>query len=149
MRRDILAAIVGKERACSPKSFTRSEYTDILREVKKRFREYKGKEIIPLELDGDTGNYHGTLNGMHGLKTYGLTQKGELWYPPDTEEYRDALFYVNQLYREGLLDAESQEAAAAAYDEMISGMEKAGLEDCEEYITEQYQARMELWYGEK
>lgn len=106
MRRDILAAIAGEERAYSARPFSRSEYTDILREVKKNFPEYEGKEMIPLELDGDTGNYHGTLSGMYGLKTYGFTQQGELWYLPDTDSCRDALFYVNQLYREGLLDKE-------------------------------------------
>ena len=31
--------------------------------------------------------------------------------------------------------------------DMLEEMNASGLESCEEYITEQYQARMKLWNG--
>lgn len=44
-----------------------------------------------------------------------------------------------------IVEAADHNAAAAAYSVMIDEMNASGLEACEEYISEQYQARMELW----
>lgn len=44
-----------------------------------------------------------------------------------------------------IVNAASHDEATAVYNDMMQQMEDAGLKDCEEYITEQYQQRLELW----
>ena len=47
-----------------------------------------------------------------------------------------------------IINAQSREEAVRVYENMIEAMDNSGLKDCEEYITEQYQERLELW-GQK
>lgn len=106
MRKDILENLVGKERANSNKPFTLSEYTEILRAFKRQYPKLNGYDSIALELDQDSEIYKYALGGMFGLKSYGIDEKENLHILVNTEEYRDALLYLNQLYLEGLLDKE-------------------------------------------
>ena len=108
MRRDILEELVGKERAYSTEPFTQSEYTELLRLFKEKYPVINGHSTIALELDGPAENYVGTLQGMFGMKSYGENEDGSLSYLPATDRYKEALFYLNDLYREELLDREWQ-----------------------------------------
>lgn len=51
---------------------------------------------------------------------------------------------MNQNYSK-IVNASTHEEAEAVYENMISQMEDAGLNECEEYITQQYQQRLEVW----
>ena len=71
-----------------------------------------------------------------GLEPAGSTTLGLQW-----QKVADIM---SQNYSK-IVDAADNEAAIAVYESMIQEMDAAGLKDCEQYITEQYQARMELW----
>lgn len=47
-----------------------------------------------------------------------------------------------------IINGKSEEEAVRVYNNMIEEMENSGLKDCEAYITEQYQKRLELWKQE-
>ncbi len=106
MRKDYLTELVGEERAESTEPFTLSEYTELLRAFKELHPEVDGKESIPLDLDGEGDTYEMTLKGIFGMKTYEEDEEGNLTYLPASEQYREALLYMNSLFTEGLLSDE-------------------------------------------
>ncbi|MDE7245847.1 MAG: extracellular solute-binding protein [Oscillospiraceae bacterium] len=71
-----------------------------------------------------------------GLEPAGSTPLGLQW-----QKVADVM---NQNYSK-IVEAADHNAATAAYEAMLAEMEASGLAACEEYITEQYQARMALW----
>ena len=105
MRRDLLAEIVGQERADSPEPFTQSEYLDILRQFKEKYPTIDGKESIAVTLDAETKNYAGTFGGMYGIKTYHINGDS-LQHVIKSPKYKDAITFMNTMYSEGLLDKE-------------------------------------------
>lgn len=122
MRKDLLAEIVGEERANDAATpFTQSEYTDILKQFKEKFPELEGKESIALEINADAGNYVGTLRGMFGMKSYGVNEDGTLSYLPTTEAYKEALLYLNELYTANLLDKEWVVNKTEQWEQKLSG----------------------------
>lgn len=76
------------------------------------------------------------LADFNGLEPAGSTPLGLQW-----QKVADVM---SQNYSK-IVEAADHNAAKAAYDSMIAEMNAAGLEACEEYITQQYQARMALW----
>lgn len=106
MRKDYLIEMVGEERANSTEPFTLSEYTELLREFKRRHEKVNGMPSIPLELDEDLKSYENVRNGIFGLKTYEIDEDNRLHYLPATEVYKNVLMYMNQLSQEGLLGKE-------------------------------------------
>ncbi len=105
MRRDLLAEIVGEDRAMSTEPFTQSEYIDILKQFKEKFPELNGKESIAVTLDAESKNYEGTLWGMYGMKSY-YVEDGQIFHKVRDPKYLEAVTFMNQLYTEGLLDKE-------------------------------------------
>lgn len=105
MRKDLLAEIVGEERANSTEPFTQTEYLDILRQFKEKYPTIDGKESIALTLDAESKNYEGTLYGMYGLKTYDVNGE-EIQHRAKSEKYKEAVAFMNTMYTEGLLDKE-------------------------------------------
>lgn len=105
MRKDLLAEIVGEERANSAEPFTQSEYVEILKQFKEKFPTIDGKETVALTLNADAGNYVGTMRGMFGMKTYYETDAG-LEYVAKDPAYKEAMLFLNGLYTDGLLDKE-------------------------------------------
>ena len=71
-----------------------------------------------------------------GLEPAGSTALGLRW-----QKVADV---VSQDYTK-IVDAADRDSAIAAYNSMIDEMNSSGLLECEQYITEQYQARMALW----
>lgn len=47
-----------------------------------------------------------------------------------------------------IINADGEEEAVRVYNNMIEEMDNSGLKDCEVYITDQYQKRLELWERE-
>ena len=105
MRKDLLAEIVGEERANSPEPFTQSEYIDILKQFKEKFPTIDGKETVALTLNADAKNYVGTMRGMFGMKSYYQTADG-LEHEVKNPAYKEAMLFLNGLYTDGLLDKE-------------------------------------------
>ena len=57
---------------------------------------------------------------------------------------------INDVYTQyysKVINAANADEAASVFDAMVAEMENAGLAECEEYISEQYDARMDLWYN--
>lgn len=106
MRKDLLAEIVGKDRAESSEPFKLSEFMDILRQFKEKYPTIDGKESIAITLDGDDKNYEGTIYGMFGMKTYYQTEDDSLQHRAKDPKYQEVIKFMNGLYTEGLLDKE-------------------------------------------
>lgn len=105
MRKDLLAEIVGQERADSTKPFTQSEYLDILRQFKEKYPVIDGKSSVAVTLDAESKNYEGTLYGMYGMKNFYL-DGDSLQHKAKDPRYQEAVVFMNTLYAEGLLDKE-------------------------------------------
>ena len=103
MRKDYLIDLVGEERANSNEPFTLTEYTTLLRRFRQLHPTIDNETVISLDLDSDADNYEMTLKGIFGMKTYGLDEDGNLEYLPATERYKEALLYLNELYRENII----------------------------------------------
>lgn len=71
-----------------------------------------------------------------GLEPAGSSALGLKW-----QKVQDI---YNQVYSK-IINASGSDEATSVYEGMIQEMESTGLGECEEYITEQYQARMALW----
>ena len=121
MRRDLLSEIVGSKRANSSEPFTLSEYTEILRQFKEKYPLLEGQKSVALELDSDSENYLPSLLGMFGMKTYLVDEEDNCHYNPTTDSYKEALLYLNSLYREGLLDKEWVINKNERWEEKLSG----------------------------
>lgn len=106
MRKDLLAEIVGEERASSTEPFTVSEFIDICQQFKTKHPTIDGKTSIAITLNGADKNYEGTLYGMYGMKTYYEAGEGQLQHRAKDPRYEEALLFMNRLYTEGLLDKE-------------------------------------------
>ncbi len=106
MRRDLLAEIVGEERANSSEPFTQTEYVDILRQFKEKYPTINGQESVALTLNGESKNYEGTLYGMYGMVSYSVGDDNSIQHKVKDPRYQEAITFVNGLYTEGLLDKE-------------------------------------------
>ena len=105
MRYDLLKEIVGQERADSHEPFTQDEYMEILKQFKEKYPTIDGKESIALTLDGESGNYVGTMRGMFGLKEYAITDNG-LGHLVKDDRFKDVISFMNDLSTQGYLDKE-------------------------------------------
>ncbi|HHX62938.1 MAG TPA: extracellular solute-binding protein [Epulopiscium sp.] len=105
MRYDILKELVGQERADSSEPFTQEEYMDILKQFKDKYPTIDGKESIAVTLDGERGNYVGTIRGMFGLKEYSMTDNG-LGHLTKDDRFEDVIGFMNDLSTQGYLDKE-------------------------------------------
>lgn len=106
MRKDLLAEIVGEERANSNEPFTQSEYLDILRQFKAKYPSIDGKESVAVTVDAESKNYEGTLYGMYGMTNFYVDDSNNIQHRAKDPRYKDAVSFMNTLYTEGLLDKE-------------------------------------------
>lgn len=86
------------------------------------------------EVFGDS-DYYDTIY-YNGLEPVGSSPLGLKW-----QKVADIM---TQNYSK-IVNASSHEEAQAVYDDMLAQMDAAGLQECEEYITQQYQERLKLW----
>jgi putative aldouronate transport system substrate-binding protein len=77
---------------------TLDEFTNVLREIKAK------KKVIPLT---GTDFRYDTIESAFGISTYWKDLDGELVPMPKQKGMKEYLTYMNQLYKEGLLDPES------------------------------------------
>lgn len=104
VRYDYLIQLVGKERADSDEPYTQEEFLELLRRFKETYPKVGGEESIAFTVNPDVG-YQAALQGMYGLKKYYETPEG-LKYLVRAPQYYQMLSFLNQMYRESLLDKE-------------------------------------------
>ena len=104
IRYDYLVELVGKERADSDEPFTQEEFLELLRAFAEKHPEIDGQPSIPFTTCRDY-DYLATLQGMYGMKTYYM-ENGQLKHLTKDPAYIQMLSFMNQMYREGLLDKE-------------------------------------------
>ena len=104
IRYDYMCQVAGKERADSDEPFTQEEFLALLRRFKEQYPEIDGQDTIPFALCTDL-NYLAATGGMYGLKTY-CEDGDKLQYVVRDPRYLSMLLFLNEMYREGLLDKE-------------------------------------------
>lgn len=107
MRMDLLVEFGYGDKAMNGEYFTQDEFVDILTQFKEKYTEINGQPAIPFTLNGE---YMETalsiFKGMYGLKRYYEKSDGELQLIVKDPKYLEMVKFVNQLYRDDLLDPE-------------------------------------------
>ncbi|MBQ7839234.1 MAG: extracellular solute-binding protein [Lachnospiraceae bacterium] len=104
IRYDYMVEVAGKERADSNEPFTQEEFLELLRIFKEKYPVIDGQESIPFTTSINL-NSSAALQGMYGLKTY-YEKDGNLQYLVRDPNYLEMILFLNQMYREGLMDKE-------------------------------------------
>lgn len=104
LRYDYMCEVAGKERADSDEPFTQEEFLELLRQFREKYPEIGGQASIPFSLCINI-NYEAALQGMYGMKLY-YEKNGRLYHISRDPNYLSMLLFLNQMYREGLLDKE-------------------------------------------
>lgn len=106
MRMDLLKELGYGEKAESGEPFTQDEFVEILRKFKETYPEIDGQATIPFTINGEyTETVLSTFRGMYGMKNY-YEEDGNIYLPVRDPHYLDMVKFINQLYREDLLDRE-------------------------------------------
>lgn len=102
IRMDVLAELGYGERAKNGDYFTQDEFVDMLR----KFKEKYGEDAIPFTVNGEhMESVMSTFRGMYGMKAY-YEKDGQLLLEVRDPNYLKMVKFINQLYRDGLLDKE-------------------------------------------
>jgi len=102
IRMDLLKEFGYGERAENGDYFTQAEFIDMLRQFKA-----KEPDAIPFTLTAEMmESVYSTFRGMYGMKTYYETAGNVLQLHVRDPRYLDMMKFLNQLYREGLVDKE-------------------------------------------
>lgn len=104
IRYDYMVEVAGKERADSDEPFTQEEFLELLRAFKEKYPQIDGQETIAFTTSLNL-NYTAPLQGMYGLKTY-YEHDGKMEYLVRDPKYLEMILFLNQMYREGLMDKE-------------------------------------------
>lgn len=117
IRYDILKELVGQERADSSDPFTQEEIVGLLRAFRWEYPEIEGQASIPFTFKKESSGR--TLYGMYGLKYYHETPAGRLQTIYQSPEYLKMLLFLNQLYREELLEKDWLVNKDQSYEEKL------------------------------
>ncbi len=100
--------------------FTRDEFYSLLKDWKAKYPTINGKETIPLAFNADnTGAWRLSFFGMYGLVSYDV-KDDTINHISQNPSYKELYMFINQLYRDGLLDKDWPVTKKALYDEKIS-----------------------------
>ncbi len=102
--------------------FTQDEFIQLLRDWKEKYPEINGNKTIPLCFNAD--NQSATLycfRGMYGIDQYYVTEDGQLQHRLRHPESKNMYLFMNELYREGLIDVDWPSNKKALFDEKVSG----------------------------
>ena len=101
-RYDYMIELVGQERADSAEPFRYSEFKALLQQ----FKDTHSDVVAPLVIgDPVSGSINGTFAGMNSIYPY-YVHEDKLYFSVRDPQFLDAIHQMNELYREGLLDAE-------------------------------------------
>ena len=103
LKYDILKELVGQERADNhAQPFTQEEFIQLLRDFKEKYPTIDGVESIPISIQGKGWDVSMFL-GMFGIVEY-YTGNEKIEHKVRDPQFKEMIQFVNQLYREGLLD---------------------------------------------
>lgn len=105
-RKDLLMEVAPEEVVNGDRPITQDELMQYLRAFKEKYPQIDGKDSVPMTMWAENwGSVIGTFKGMFGLKTY-TEENGNLSYDFRDPKYKEMLKFMNNIYREGLLDKE-------------------------------------------
>lgn len=106
IRMDVLKELGYGEKAEKGEPFTQEEFLDILTRFRDAYSNADGQSAIPLTCNAEyMPAILGCFKGMYGMKNY-YEKDGQLFFEVRDPQYLDMILYMNELYREGLLDKE-------------------------------------------
>ena len=101
-RYDYMIELVGQERADSADPFTWSEFKALLEQFKAAHPDSANVMVIG---EPGSGGINGTFSGMNSLYPY-YVHENHLFFTARDPQFIEAIHQMNELYREGILDAE-------------------------------------------
>lgn len=117
IRYDILKELAGQERADSSDAFTQKEIIGLLHAFRQRYPGIEGRASIPFTFRQE--NSGRTLYGMFGIKYYYETDQYGIQTIYKAPEYLHMLLFLNQLYRDGLLEKDWLVNRPQSYEEKL------------------------------
>jgi putative aldouronate transport system substrate-binding protein len=108
------------EKYTSKGYFTKDEFLSLLKDWKAKYPNINGKDTLPVTINQD--NYSGaryTFMGMYAIGSY-YEQDGKLRDNVYNPAYKEMFMFMNQLYREGLLDKDWPVNKTALWNEKMS-----------------------------
>ncbi|WP_019635310.1 extracellular solute-binding protein [Paenibacillus fonticola] len=106
MRMDIIKELGYGDKAEKGEPFSQEEFVQLLQQFKEEYPNIDGKASIPLTLNADhMPTITGVFKGMYGMKNY-YEADGKLMLDVRDPQYLDMMKFINELYRQGLLDKE-------------------------------------------
>ncbi|MBW7457129.1 extracellular solute-binding protein, partial [Paenibacillus sepulcri] len=119
IRKDVLTELA-PDKAEGGQPFTTDEFTQLLKDYKAAHPSVDGKPTIPLTFNAENmGAVLGTFKGMWGLKTY-YEDAGKLRFDVEDPKYRELIMYMNDLYRQGLVDRDWAVSKTQTWEQKLS-----------------------------
>lgn len=100
--------------------FTQDEFLSLLKEWKEKYPTIDGKESIAMAFNSENdGDYTWPFRGMYGIKS-SYEKDGELYDEIRNPKTKEMYLFMNQLYREGLIDKDWPVTKETLYNEKIA-----------------------------
>lgn len=100
--------------------FTQTEFFNLLKDWKAKYPEINGKKSIAMAFNSENeGDYTWPFRGMYGI-TSSYDKDGVLYNQLRNPKSKEMYLFMNQLYREELIDKDWPLTKQALYDEKIS-----------------------------
>ncbi|MBR4503177.1 MAG: extracellular solute-binding protein [Clostridia bacterium] len=102
--------------------FTKDQFVSLLKEWKAKYPEINGHKTIPLcfNADNESATMY-TFRGMYGIDQYYVDENGSLFSNIRDPHSKDMYLFMNELYRDGLIDIDWPSCKKALFDEKCSG----------------------------
>lgn len=102
--------------------FTKDQFVSLLKEWKAKYPEINGHATIPLcfNADNESATMY-TFRGMYGIDQYYVDENGTLFSNIRDPHMKDMYLFMNELYRDGLIDIDWPSCKKALFDEKCSG----------------------------
>lgn len=99
--------------------FTQDEFVSLLKEWKEKYPTIDGQESIAMAFNSENdGSHTYSFRGMYGITQY-YEQDGKLYDTLRNPSTKEMYLFMNELYREGLLDKDWPVTKQTLYDEKI------------------------------
>lgn len=121
MRMDLLKEFGYGEKAEKGEPFTQAEFIDVLTKFKEAYPTIDGQAGIPFTINGEyMETVLSTFRGMYGMKNYYIEEENVKLQVRDPR-YVEMVGFINQLYRDGLLDREWAVNKTDMFEQKLAG----------------------------
>lgn len=121
MRMDILQELGYGEKAEKGEPFTQTEFIEVLKKFKEAYPVINGQPGIPFTINGEyMETVLSTFRGMYGMKNYYIDGEAVKLQVRDPR-YLEMVGFINELYREGLLDREWAVNKTDMFEQKLAG----------------------------